>query len=99
MTLTVSNFFSHYIIEPQSDELEEADRRIALIASIALVFFTGGLVHATVYVIRNCCLLDAPNDELEEPGSANESENESVSPVSGGSQPEADMPLQVNIPP
>lgn len=57
MTLSVTNFFTHYILNPRAEELEKWEQNLALISSIALGILTFGIIHATVYVLSNCCQL------------------------------------------
>ena len=50
MELSVTNFFTHYVIHPQADELEGWEKNIALISSVVLGILTLGLLHFAVYI-------------------------------------------------
>src|SRR5690242_11290945 len=53
MELSVSNFFTHYVIHPQADELEGWEKKIALISSVVLGILTLGLLHFAVYMFSD----------------------------------------------
>jgi hypothetical protein len=51
MTLSVSNFFAHYVIHPRANELQKWEQNVALVSSITLLFLTFGLIYARAYVL------------------------------------------------